>query len=155
VEFLFPSGSWNPSSYSSIRVPRLSPLFGCGCVYLSESTVGWRLETHQHHEAFAWSHSGANFSMDGRISVDHRLCPYSKHSTCTMHLFSIIILKLRAKTWVLSAFAFCLVVNGEMMSPGYLGQLMVSWNCGPPLTKLFWQAVLRLPSITDAHISLC
>jgi hypothetical protein len=34
-------GTYNPSSYSSARVPKLHPLFGCGCLYVSESAVRW------------------------------------------------------------------------------------------------------------------
>jgi hypothetical protein len=38
VEFLSPLG-YNPSSYSSIRVPKLHPLFGCGCLHPVESVL--------------------------------------------------------------------------------------------------------------------
>jgi hypothetical protein len=37
--FPIPFGACNPSSYSSIRVPKLHPLFDCGCLHLSESLL--------------------------------------------------------------------------------------------------------------------
>jgi hypothetical protein len=39
VEFLSPSGTQS-FSYSFIRVPKLHPLFGCGCLYLSQLMGG-------------------------------------------------------------------------------------------------------------------
>ena len=38
-----PTGAHNPFSNSSIRVPKLHPLFDCGYLYLSESATGWSL----------------------------------------------------------------------------------------------------------------
>jgi hypothetical protein len=43
-----PLGACNPSSYSSIKVPKLHSLFGCGCVHLSESAAGWNLSENSH-----------------------------------------------------------------------------------------------------------
>jgi hypothetical protein len=50
VEFLSPSGPPNPSSYFSIRVPKLHPLFGGGCLHLSESAAGWSISEDSHAE---------------------------------------------------------------------------------------------------------
>jgi hypothetical protein len=36
-------GTHNPSPYFSLRIPKLHPLFGCECLYLSESAAGWSL----------------------------------------------------------------------------------------------------------------
>ena len=44
----YPLQSYNPSIYSSIRVPKLHPLFGCECLDLSESVGGWRLSEDTH-----------------------------------------------------------------------------------------------------------
>ena len=35
-----PFGAHNPSFYSSIRIPKLHPLYGYGCLHLSESATG-------------------------------------------------------------------------------------------------------------------
>jgi hypothetical protein len=40
---LFFFGACNPSSYSSLRLPKLHPMFGCRCLYLSESAEVWSL----------------------------------------------------------------------------------------------------------------
>jgi hypothetical protein len=47
VGFLSPSAH-NPSFHHSIRVLKLHPLFGCGCLYLSESAAGWSILRGQH-----------------------------------------------------------------------------------------------------------
>lgn len=39
----YPLWACNPSSYSSIRAPKLRPLFGCVCLYWSESAARWSL----------------------------------------------------------------------------------------------------------------
>jgi hypothetical protein len=36
-----PFGTYNPSPNSSIRIPILHPLFGCGSLHLSDSAAGW------------------------------------------------------------------------------------------------------------------
>ena len=48
VEFLSLSGAHNPSFCSSIKVPKLHPLFGCECLNLSESGVVWILSGDSH-----------------------------------------------------------------------------------------------------------
>jgi hypothetical protein len=41
MEFLSLSGPTIPSSYSSVRILKLHPLFGCG--FVSELAAGWSL----------------------------------------------------------------------------------------------------------------
>ena len=43
-----PFWACNPSSYSSITVPKLQPLSTCECLYLSESAAGWSLSEDRH-----------------------------------------------------------------------------------------------------------
>ena len=43
-----PFGGYNPFSYSSIRVPKLHLLLGCGYLYLSKSVTGKRLSEDSH-----------------------------------------------------------------------------------------------------------
>ena len=38
-----PSVALNPSPTSSLRVPKLCPMFGCGPLYLFHSAAGWSL----------------------------------------------------------------------------------------------------------------
>ena len=77
VEFLSPQRPCNPSSYSSIRVFSLHPLFGCGCLYLSELDAQWILSE---ENMFLKTH-GIGLKLDWLL-VGQSLNFYSIHNVC-------------------------------------------------------------------------
>jgi hypothetical protein len=62
VEFLFPLGHINPSSYSSIKIPKLHPLFDCGWIDAIFNDVDW-LEVGQ----FEYSNRRAEAVLPARV----------------------------------------------------------------------------------------
>ena len=65
-----PFRAFNPSSYFSIRVPKLRPLFVCGCLHLSESGARWNLSEACHAGLLStWIQNIINSVRDWYLSM--------------------------------------------------------------------------------------
>ena len=72
----------NPSSYSSVRVPKLHPLFGCGCLHLSDPQLLEPLRGHDRLLSASITETTYSKSLFGieRTLVFGKVSPRSRNS---------------------------------------------------------------------------